>query len=72
MRRLISKCKDITNVGKHPHTNISKPAITGRGKYNCKILERHLNLGDEQFKKNGIYIAVYILYINLVFIKKNL
>ena len=59
MTRLASKGIHIVRVGNHPHTNmLSKPDIMRRGGYKCRIMEMHLQLRDQQLKKqNCIYIG---------------
>ena len=50
MRKLPGKDKHV-KAGNHPHTNmIPKLAIVTRGEYECRILERHLKLRDQQLK----------------------
>ena len=46
-------CKDINivKVGNHPHTNmLPKAEIVKRGGYECRILEMHLQLRNQQLK----------------------
>ena len=65
MGKLIGKGKHKTNVGNHPHTSmISKLAIMGRGEYECRILEMHWKLTDQQLK--AILYIYRLLYQNLM------
>jgi len=42
MKKLTNKGKYRVRVRNYPHTNISKPTILGRGKYNGRIWEMYL------------------------------
>ena len=51
MEKLIGKSKHTLKVENNLHTNmISKPAIVRRGEQNCRILEMHLKLKDQQLR----------------------
>ena len=50
MARLTSKGIHIVKVGNHPHKYATNPETVRRGGYKCRILEMHLQLGDQQLK----------------------
>ena len=59
MREFISKGRHKAKVGNHLDKNIiSKPTIVRKAEHKSRILEMHLNLKDQQFKR---ILFIYIL-----------